>query len=242
MRLSTLSLLLCLSTPHLASGMQIFVKIPTGKTITLELESSNNIQDIPQMINDKGENITPSRQFLFLRQNFLEGNRTLSDYNIQSESTLHLLSPQTTSAATFTALPANYRLLMANPVSTPGAGWSSLNYETSVDLSEMMAGACVLQLTANAYFKGQFDTTQPYQWAFMSASEGITGFSPDQFTLDTAKFPGIGEGSLSIVQNGAQLAVAYSPVASVPETSTTIVLLAVLTCGGATFRQRPKNH
>ena len=163
---------------------------------------------------------------------------------IQKESTLYLLRPQTTSAATFTALPANYRLLMADPVSTPGTGWSSLNYQTTIDLSEMIAGACVLQLTANGYFKGAFDTTQPYQWAFMSASGGISGFSPDQFTLDTTKFTSLGEGSLSVVQNGAQLAVAYSPVPAtspVPETSTTIVTLALLTCGAAAFRQRPKD-
>jgi hypothetical protein len=219
--------------------MSIFARTLTGQTITLnDVEPSDSIEYIKSKIQDEA-GISAASNFLIFAGNFLDDGRTLSDYNIQKESTLHIRLPQTTSSASFTALPANYRLLMGDPVSTPGTGWSSLNYETLVDLSEVPVGACVVQLTANGYFNGAFDTSQPYQWAFMSASEGITGFSPNQFTLDTTKFPSIGAGSLSVVQNAAQLAIAFTPI---PEPSTTMVTLALFACGMVTFRQRPKNH
>ena len=170
----------------------------------------------------------PQDQFLFYTGTFLQDGKVLYEYGITSGSTVNMAVIDSFDALSFSGLlPGSSSgfspFMMRSGTSGAGEGWSVFNYNNAVDLSGTGIGEYTLSLfTVTPGVPDAlgampaFDGQQAYDWTFVTATGGISGFRSDQFLIETAQFANVFTGSFSVVQQGSSLAISYSP-SSVPE-------------------------
>jgi hypothetical protein len=229
-----------------AQAMQIFVKTLTGQTYILDVEASDSIENIKAKLQDT-IGIPPSVQDIIFAGKTLEDGRTLSDYNIQKESTLHMKLDFGIKSVTgpLNWYPSSsWGVAIFDATGSMGNGWSGLAVDGDINVLATSSNPFVINLFTTAdssATSGQmlnFDSSKPYSWTIATATGTINDFSPDKFIVDTSTFANTLGGTFNVQQGSIVLN--YSPTTdTVPEPSTYILLSIAL--GAVGFARRKMN-
>ncbi len=244
---------LALCPEDASAQMQIFTRnlTPLGApTVTLDVDGSDALEKV-KADNQHQLGYLAQNQFLIFAGKLLEDGRTLADYNIQKESTINMAVIDAFNGLSFSGFLPGSRggfspFLMRSGTSGAGSGWSVFNYANAVNLSATQSGFYTLDLVtltpgeplvrSDAFgAMPDFDGQRAYDWTFLTATGGISGFSANQFVINTGDFANTVNGSFAVVQQGNTLALSYTPV---PEPSTWVLVMTGLAFGGWRMSRR----
>ena len=232
LKLLAIGLIGLISVPGMntvAGAMQIFVKSQVGSTYILNVEPSDSIENVKVKINKVNDQPMNVQQLVWAGK-VLEDGRTLSDYNVQKESTLHLRFDYGNRAATGPVTWSGseaWGVAMKNAVGSMGSDWTGLTVDGDLNITATSLNPFIIKLytTTDKGAPGEvvnFHPESSYSWTIATINGTVTGFSPDKFMLDTSEFKNPFTGTFGIRQGSIELI--YEPSSAVPEPATLLLL------------------